>query len=552
MHQLSNTTLPKNQKTSFYEPVYFSSTQSKLESSFYENCAEEGNEEGDVLLKEICKQLSEKLSSNFSKDQKFLFLAGKGGNGADALKTAELLLSKGYRAEILTPETPLKALAHRMYESLTEKFKMPQLLIHKTQQSIERFDDYDVIVDGVYGAGFKGSLDENTSHLLKKIHITRKASSTFIAIDIPSGIHADSMFYSEPTTSPKAPKSLGPCPAHPLGSVDTVYAAGLYKPFHVSEYGHKIFKTLEILPFESEILPTNKNSVEKSDLVKLNPEHLHLPPREKTAHKFEMGHTLVLGGSSGMMGSVCLAAHAALYSGSGLVSVLIPKNAGAEHFKFSPSIMVKTLSHSEKALSVSSFDEISQFISERKVTAIAAGMGAGAKPETTELIAKLLEHINVPTVIDADGLRAVQLIRKKRSSISLNPDELILTPHPGEWKKHFALDLPGCPTDIQSESSALRCTIIYKNSCPLVTRPEASPRVLANPQNSLAVAGSGDVLSGIAASFLAQPSIENRKAAELSICLHNLAGKFSLETQNSYSCTSEDLLEGIREILKNI
>jgi len=256
-------------------------------------------------------------------------------------------------------------------------------------------------------------------------------------------------------------------------------------------------------------------------------------PMKHATHKGVQGHVLLIGGSYGKMGSICLSSKAALKTGCGLVTVFIPK-CGYEILQISiPEVMTITDDH-ERNISNIQFEIIPQ--------AIGIGPGLGQEKETQNALYKLLKTNKTPLVIDADALN---ILSKNKDWISLLPPKTILTPHPKELER-----LMGCwNSEEQKMIMALDFALI--NNVILVmkgapTRVIDGETVFENSTGNaaLATAGTGDVLTGMITSLLAQ-NYQPIDAALLGVYLHGLTSDIALFETSYESFIASDIISNL-------
>lgn len=268
-------------------------------------------------------------------------------------------------------------------------------------------------------------------------------------------------------------------------------------------------------------------SIDRKEILK------RYKPMENHTHKAIQGHALIIGGSYGKMGTICLSSKAALKTGCGLVTVFIPK-CGYEILQISiPEVMTITDDH-EKNISNIQFEIIPQ--------AIGIGPGLGQEKETQNALYKLLKTNKTPLVIDADALN---ILSKNKDWISLLPPKTILTPHPKELER-----LMGCwNSEEQKMIMALDFALI--NNVILVmkgapTRVIDGKTVFENSTGNaaLATAGTGDVLTGMITSLLAQ-NYQPIDAALLGVYLHGLTSDIALFETSYESFIASDIISNL-------
>ena len=256
-------------------------------------------------------------------------------------------------------------------------------------------------------------------------------------------------------------------------------------------------------------------------------------PIDKLTHKGIQGHALIIGGSYGKMGSVVLASKACLKTGCGLVTAIIPK-CGYEILQTSiPEVMVQTDDFSEHLTTIDS---------SINCQAIGIGMGMGQDFDTQHAFHYFLKSNKTPLIIDADGLN---ILSQNLEWLELLPKHTILTPHPkelerliGKWDsdedKRFR---------VAQLSHKYNLVIVVKGS-PTVTFFQDEIYENTTGNQALATAGSGDVLSGIITSLLAQ-SYKPLDAAILSVYLHGLTADIAAPKMSYQAFIATDIIENI-------
>ena len=266
-------------------------------------------------------------------------------------------------------------------------------------------------------------------------------------------------------------------------------------------------------------------------------DHIEILKRYRTidnhTHKGIQGHVLIIGGSYGKIGAVCLSSKAALRSGCGLVTAYIPKCGYNILQTAIPEVMVLT-DNQERYISEISFDIIPQ--------AIGIGPGLGQEVVTQKAFYKFLEQNSFPLVVDADALN---ILSKNKEWIFLLPAKTIITPHPKELER-----LIGKWT---SEEEKINLTKLFSIKYNLIIVMKGAPTIIIDNDKiyenttgnaALATAGSGDVLTGIITSLLAQ-SYEPIEAAIIGVYLHGLTADIALPETGYQSFIASDIILNI-------
>ena len=263
-----------------------------------------------------------------------------------------------------------------------------------------------------------------------------------------------------------------------------------------------------------------------------------LPARQPDSHKGDYGRVLIVAGSRGKTGAAHLAAVGALRSGAGLVTVATAASCQAVVAAMGPEYMTEALEEDDEGLSANGVDRVLEMARD----VIALGPGLGQSAATTRFIAALVDRATMPLVIDADGLNA----------FSSHPDRLagregrdvIITPHPGEMAR-----LVGMSTD-EVQASRLEIArnfavahhvyVVLKGHRTLIATPDE--QVFINPTGNpgMATGGTGDVLTGMIAAWLAQ-LLDAEAACKIAVYLHGMAGDLAEADEGEVSMTSADL-----------
>jgi len=264
----------------------------------------------------------------------------------------------------------------------------------------------------------------------------------------------------------------------------------------------------------------------------------YIQPRKKFAHKGNFGHACIIAGSRGMMGACVLAAKACLRVGVGLVTTHIPKEGNVIMQTAIPEAMISFDENPEIFSNISNIDTY---------TAIGVGPGIGKKLETQQALFTLLNMINnrAPTnlTIDADALN---ILSENTEWLQLIPPNTILTPHPKEFDRLFGTSENGYQRHLKQIEMAKQYSvyIVLKGAHTSVTTPDGHCFFNTTGNPGMATAGSGDVLTGIIVSLLAQ-GLSPLKAACVGVWLHGAAGDIAAEKMGQQALIASDIIENI-------
>lgn len=272
--------------------------------------------------------------------------------------------------------------------------------------------------------------------------------------------------------------------------------------------------------------------------------------RDPHVHKTHFGHVLILAGSRHMLGASALCGLAAMRSGAGMVTCGVPASLNeALHKKLSAVIMTLALKETqEQTMSLSAAAQI--FKSGLHYNTIAIGPGLSRHPQTQAFVLKIIKNATVPLVIDADGLNAIAPALK---SLTKTHTEKILTPHPGEMTRLTGLKksvIEKCRQKVARDFACrYRCVLLLKGHRSLVASPDGRTYLNRTGNAGMATAGSGDVLTGMIAAFLAQ-GLSGFEAAQWGTYLHGRAGDLAARDKPMASLIATDIIEFIPHALR--
>ncbi|OIQ48855.1 Bifunctional NAD(P)H-hydrate repair enzyme Nnr [Pseudodesulfovibrio hydrargyri] len=425
--------------------------------------------------------------------------AGSGNNGGDAFAMARALIDLG--AEVTVFHTrPKRGYRGETRANLLWAQKLDIPLIHLAGVDLDGLPQPDIVVDGLLGTGFQGTLREDILHLVRTIN--RLGQRAFVlAVDIPSGLNGltgraqPEAVEADATATFQSPK------------------LGLVMPEAMEYTG-----ALHVCPIGIPLKVQADNPVRHHLITGAVMDGLPAPDRDM--HKGTAGHVLVAGGSVGLTGAPHLAALAALRSGAGLVTMACPAGLADAVKGGSPDIMTLPLGSGTawtREMATQIREELHRF------DAVVLGPGLGRAPEAMAFALELLASCELPMVLDADALFALAAFPEHLKTL---PEKAVLTPHPGEMAR--LLDVP--TADIQADRMGAadrflaNCdtTLVLKGAATLVADPDA---VCVSPfaEPNLSVGGSGDVLSGVIGSLLAR-GLAPLSAACAGVFWHGLTG----------------------------
>lgn len=451
-----------------------------------------------ILMENAGRGLAQAILEIGVEDAPVLVLAGSGNNGGDALVAARYLAEAGAAVHIfLVPHKPdaQPSVLTATHVEILKALRM-QATVYRPGL-FERFKSQEaIIVDGVFGLGFNGDFEEGSLPYEALKEAASLVDATVVAVDVPSGLDVD-----------QGDKQEVPLPA------DVTVTFGGKKLAHVlSPARDACGDVINIDIGFPQAAQDAALGVHRPALVLADPQELirddpwsALP---RSAHKFDRGHVLIIGGSAGKTGAPILAAMAALRAGAGWATVAMPDSATATLRGDVPrEITFEALFDGEKLNAIT----LAKFLDERNVRSVVAGPGAVLNPLSPEVLAVLADFTGDGegfVVIDAGATAGLATIL---ANLDADPEKWILTPHPGEWAKLGAeFDFsPLTAAGLKKANMAaerLGVALLYKHATPLLVtgNPKAPGFVSAEGTLALARAGSGDILSGVIGAHGAQ------------------------------------------------
>ncbi|MFC1548470.1 NAD(P)H-hydrate dehydratase [Candidatus Omnitrophota bacterium] len=276
-------------------------------------------------------------------------------------------------------------------------------------------------------------------------------------------------------------------------------------------------------------------------------EHIEkIPSRCEDSHKGDYGKVFVLAGSRGMTGAAYLCSQGALYSGSGLVTNGIPQSLNSiMEVKLTEAMTLSLPETDNQCLSLKAKGKILEF--SKNCDAVVLGPGLGAEGSTRMLVNELLEKIEQPVVLDADGINALE---GNLDVLRAREFRAVLTPHPGEMARLLNKNVDEIQSNridmARSVAEVTGFVVCLKGHKTVVASPEGKIYVNETGNSGMASGGSGDILTGMIASFIGQ-GVEDYSSAVCAVYLHGLAGDVAAEEIGQFSMTATDILDFLPE-----
>jgi len=452
---------------------------------------------------------------HFDTSRKIAIFAGYGNNGGDGLAIARFLRLMRYDVSVfmLAGSDRLSPDALTNYQRLRDV----RLLI-LTEKELPELHPSAIVIDALFGTGLSRPLGGLAAQTVAHIN---KSGCTIVSIDLPSGLFCEDNSKNNPENIIRAHHTL--TFQQPKLSFLFSENADFVGSWEVLDIG-LLPEAIEKQDSKYYLLPKQYNG--------------NIPLRHKFAHKGDFGHACLIAGSYGMMGACVLAAKACLRAGAGLVTAHIPQR-GNDIVQISvPEALVSLDDNS---------DVFSKLPDLNRYSAIGAGCGIGKRPETQQALLALLNAMkgcSGKLVLDADALN---ILSENRDWLKLLPPDSILTPHPKEFDRLAGVSENGYQRHLKQIEMAQKYSVIIvlKGAHTSIAAPDGRCFFNDTGNPGMATGGSGDVLTGIITSLLAQ-GWQAFRAACTGVWLHGAAGDKAALKRGQQALIASDIIKNIR------
>ncbi len=478
------------------------------------------------------------IAAGADREYRIAVFCGSGNNGGDGIAAARLLLQKGYQVRVflagsrekMTPDALAMEKKLQAAGGCVEDFH-PDSDSPTAEDLKQRvwISGARCMVDALFGTGLKRPV---TGVFLQCVRMMNQYGQRVpvIAADVPSGLSADTG------------EVLGEA-VHAAATVTfTCPKQGFYLGQGPSCCGKIVTAEIGIpedLVWEKTVKCRERTCILPGDAS------CRLPARPRDGHKGTFGRLMILAGSEGYTGAPLLASEAAVRSGAGLVFLGTPR-----------SVYPVLAGRCREAMPFPLPERFEDLLEKTEgCDAAVIGPGLGRSPEAEQMVLRLLQELDIPVVLDADGINALAGhldILDARKALT------VLTPHDGEFARLTGTPLP-VPDRIQTARSFARdhgCILVLKGHGTAVADPSGEVCIVAAGNPGMAKGGSGDVLSGILGSFLVQkPLLAEMQPAELvrkAAWCHAKTGDLCGEELGEYGMTPSDMISMLPRVLKGM
>lgn len=492
---------------------------------------------GIVLMENAGRSVADLINKRFPPPVRVCIFCGPGNNGGDGLVVARHLFNRGYKVQVFLgcPKEKLKGdagvnlkIASNMGIKISEITSSSQL----PSSELDTNENSTILVDAILGTGARGA---PRGILREMVNLINKWKGVKIAIDLPTGVNADTGEVTGEAVKANYTVTFG----YPK--------RGMYLYPGMNYSGEIIVADIGI-PFN--ILEREKIHISANLLSEKE-----FPPgifyRLPSSHKGDFGHLFVLAGSPGMTGAATLACRAALKIGAGLVTLGVPRSLNPIlEVKLTEAMTLPLPETEEGTLSFKAIEKIYKFA--ERYQALVIGPGLSRNPETKKLVKEILKNLDVPLVLDADGINS---IAGELEFIRNYSGLAVLTPHPGELARLIGTSTSEIQKDrIRAAVNLAKQTgkiTVLKGAKTVIAEPEENCWINTTGNAGMASGGTGDVLAGMIGGLLAQKK-DALTATKLGVYLHGLAGDIAAQKYGQTSLTAQDIIEHLPSAIRSL
>lgn len=484
---------------------------------------------GIVLMENAALKVVEEIKGTLGEIgyKSIVIFCGKGNNGGDGFAIARHLRNMGANVLVilLADENEIKGDALINFKIIRQlSIKIAQVYNRTALEEIAAsLYMCDLVVDAIFGTGIKGKITGIADDIIQLINFSGRY---VISVDIPSGINGDDG------------RICGICVNADKTVTFVLPKIGLLN-FPAADYvGELVIADISIPHSIIQAQNININTIGREDIKAL------LPLRKNDSNKGDYGKIVVVAGSTGMTGAAALAATAALRSGSGLVTVGIPKSLNMlMEVKLTEAMSLPLEDDGKGVLSQSCTSQILEKMC--KTDVLVFGPGLTNEPSVSDILADILKKADIPIIIDADGINA---LAKNINILKECNCPVVITPHPGEMSRLTGLDIRHIQSDrievAQKFAQEWQVTVVLKGARTIIACPTGETFINTTGNPGMATGGTGDVLSGLIASLIGQ-GLDINRAAMMGVYIHGFAADLEVGQKGQHGLIATDIVEAL-------
>lgn len=467
------------------------------------------------LMERAATACAQWIKEHFERNKSYAIFCGTGNNGGDGLVIARHLLQDNFDVKVFIVSAEanvsddfkinlekLKNINNNIVVEINSEDKLPQLI-------------NTVVIDAILGSGLTRAADGLIAKIVSYIN---NSNCEIVSIDTPTGLFSDRSSEAHSGSIIKANHTL----TFELPKLSFLFSennkfVGKWHLIHISLSKEFI-----------DNVKTNNYFIVSDDVKKI------IKHRSKFSHKGNYGHALIIAGSAGKMGAAVLSVKACLHAGAGLVTAQVPGTGND----------IMQISVPEAMTEADSFESsISDAMQLDKYNAVGIGPGIGTSTETAQALKLMIQQWAKPAVFDAD---AINILSENKTWLSFISANSVFTPHPKEFERLTEKATNDFHIyELQKQFSIkYNCVLVLKGAYTSIACPDGTVYFNSSGNPGMATAGSGDVLTGIITSFLAQ-GYSSKESAIAGVYLHGLAGDIAALEKSEAAMTASDIIENL-------
>ena len=468
----------------------------------------------------------------FERNKKIAVISGKGNNGGDGIVCARYLKEAGYDVVVFTlfedlPRGEDALLNFKFYRD--SGGRIFRVSFENLDLFRDELDKYDLIVDAILGIGVERDLDGLYKDV---VNIVNEKRAIVLSVDTPTGINLSNG------------KILGEAVKADYTLTFGIPKIGLYTYPGRYYAGNVVLKRVGFPKKDIDECEVEDYLIDRDLIMGI------FPGRVPWGHKGTFGKVLTISGSRGFTGAAYFTSLSVLKAGSGLSYLALPKSLDTQIKALTPEVITYPIEEKDGHISYSAYEELLEKIQD--VDALAVGPGLGLSEGVKRIINDLIQNVDKPIVLDADG---INVLKDNLKVISNREAPLVITPHPGEMGRLLGLSPVKVEEDriyISREFSKeyKNIVLVLKGGTTLIAKNGILYYNITG-NSGMATGGSGDILTGIIASFMGR-GIPPLESAILGVYIHGLSGDMAASYKGESGITATDILAYLPYVLKNI
>jgi len=488
---------------------------------------------GLILMENAGLAIVDEVKKRFEPKSNVLVVSGRGNNGGDGFVICRHLHNAGYAVQLVTLGDELRIKGDSLINFQIVKKMGISKYNYTEPNKLEGFKDVigraDVVIDALLGTG----LESDVSPLYEEVISLINGYSKFtLSIDLPSGVCGDDGLIKKTAVMANVTVCF-----HSPKCGNILYPGA-------ENNGELIIKDIGIPKAANALIDYTYQIITEEDVIE------RMPYRHRQMHKGSFGKAGVIAGSLGLAGAAILTSKAALRSGLGLLKLFIPESINILIKTAIPESITIPLQEMRKG--VIGINQIAGIIeAASKCEVLAVGPGCGETPELGETVKRLLSDLTIPIILDADALN---VMAKDLTILRHKQGPVIVTPHIGEMSRLTRLSVEHIlahpiftARDFAKEWGVIT---VLKGARTVIALPTGEIYINITGNSGMATAGSGDVLTGIIAGFIAQ-GLKPEDAAIVGVFVHGYSGDVVASRIGEHGLLAGDLIEQLPFTLKN-